>query len=69
MGSKSKRFGVRTNKHRKRVKRAEFIALFNANPCNKLPGAVLQSLYGRAKNTASLNDMARNWLAQQQGRA
>jgi len=63
MGSKSKRFGVRTNKLRKRVKRADFIALFNANPCNKLPGAVLHSLYRRAKDTKSLNDLASNWLA------
>lgn len=68
MGGKSKRFGERTSKLRKRVNKAEFIALFNANPCNKLPGQVLQSLYRKAKDTKSLNELASNWLAAEAAR-
>lgn len=62
MGKKSKRFGVRTSPLRKRRTRQEFINLFNANPCNKLPGRVLTNVYRADVRTAQLNALARTWV-------
>jgi hypothetical protein len=62
MGSKSKRFGVRTNQFRPRVSREMAIARHMANPCNKLPGKVLQNLYRNDVDTKELNRLALKWL-------
>jgi hypothetical protein len=62
MGSKSKRFGVRTNEFRPRVSREVTIARHIANPCNRLPGKVLQNLYKNDVDTKGLNKLALKWL-------
>lgn len=67
MGSKSRQAfkdKATADKTRARIaaRREKFLAQYNANPCNFLPGFVLRSLYSRDVKQRTLEVLAANWI-------
>ncbi len=67
MGSKSKRQPETREEYLLgrdawRRRRAAFIARYNANPCNFLPGPVLFNLYRTSKSQKVLEAAAATWI-------
>jgi pyruvate/oxaloacetate carboxyltransferase len=57
MGSKSKRVSMQQEMIRE-IRRNRFIARYNANPCNFLPGGMLTKLYKMDVNQKQLETLA-----------